>query len=190
MLGLAVPPERLMQAVEQPRAVLQGIVHGDQAGAAAHAALGCRLQAVQTDEGGRQRQPAAVGVELLLQVGDGATHAVRDRLAGVAYVVQARAITLLRHDLAQQIGEDPADRLALLAPVPFDRDPVEDGETGAVDELCAHLRHHTGACRQVEMVRPERPKRADMPAHGMGDLFELCGACRRGGHEPGAAPQL
>jgi hypothetical protein len=46
MLGLAVPPERLMQALEEPLPVPQGSVHGDQAGAAAHAALGRRLQAV------------------------------------------------------------------------------------------------------------------------------------------------
>ena len=111
MLGLPVPPEGLVQPLKQFRVAAQGLVHGAQAGAPAHAAFSRRLQAVQADEARRQRQPAAVGVELLLQVGDRAAHAVRYRLARIAHVVQARAVALLRHDLTDKIGEDPADRL-------------------------------------------------------------------------------
>jgi hypothetical protein len=55
MFGLPVPPEWLVQPVEQVRVAPQGIVHGDQVGASAHAALGGRLQTVQTDEARGQR---------------------------------------------------------------------------------------------------------------------------------------
>jgi hypothetical protein len=129
-------------------------------------------------------------MELLFQVGHGATHAMSDRLAGVTHVVQARAIALLRHDLAHQVGQNPADRLAFLAAIPFDRDPVEHGKTGTVLKLRTHSRHDSGACRQIEVARSERRQRAAMPARGLGDLLELCGACLGDGHEPVAAPQL
>jgi hypothetical protein len=165
------------------------VVHGDQVGAPAHAALGRRLQTVQSDEARRQRQPAAIGMELLLQVGDRPADAIRERLAGIAHVVEPRTVMLLRHDPPYQIGESPADCLGFVAPVAFDRDPIEDGEARAVHELRAHPRHRLGAGRQLELVGIEVGQRTEMLARYQGDLVELRGARIGYGHLPSSPRQ-
>ena len=144
-----------------------------QAGAAAVAARCRRLHAEQADEVRRRCQPAAVGVEMLLEVCHRAPHAVRQRLAGIAHVVEPRAVPLLRHHLAQQLRQQPGDRLVLGHAVALDRHPVEHGKADAVGQLAADRRHDLCATGQREPIGTQAGDRGLVGAHGLRDLVEF-----------------
>jgi hypothetical protein len=123
-------------------------------------------------------------MELLLQIGDGPADAMRKRLAGIAHVVQKRAVILLRHDPPHQIGQYPADRLAFLPPVALDRHPIEHGKARPVHELGAHPSHDLDAGWQLELGGIEAGHRTDVLARHPRDLVELRGTRIGYGHQP------
>ena len=114
---------------------------------------------------------------------------MRERFAGIAHVVQTRAVMLLRHDPPHQIGQDPADRLGFLPAVALDRNPIEHGEAWPVHELRAHPRHRLGAGRQLELVGIEVRQWTEVPARDACDLVELRGARMGHGHQPASPRQ-
>jgi hypothetical protein len=145
-------------------AALQLLVHRHQAHEPAQAALVRRAQADEAHELGRQVEPRRVGVELEIQVRHRAPHAILQRLARIAHVVDHGAVPLLRHQPTQERAEEPAERLVLLQREALDGKLVDDGEPYPLAQLRSDTGHDLAAMRQVELGRGEQERGQRLPS--------------------------
>src|SRR5262245_14095860 len=152
VLALPVEVERLVESREHLGTVAPDlVVCGDQTHDAAHAAFHGRVQAQESHVLGRAEIVAVVGVEALLRVGDVWAHPVAGRSPRVAHVVDHGAVPLLRHRPGDQRGEQPEEGDGLLALDALERQPVHDGEAGAVREHLADVGHGAPAVSEIEL---------------------------------------
>ncbi len=123
-------------------------------------------------------------MELELEVGDRAAHAVLERLAGVADVVDHRAIPLLRDRLTEERAQQPVHRAVLVLGEALDRDAIDHRQADAVAELLADPRHHLAAGRQREVRGREEQERERIAPERADRRRELGRRLVRERHEP------
>ena len=185
MLGLAVPREGTVEAREKIRmAPPQLVVRAGEAHEPAHPTLARRIDAIEPDQLRRQIQPRRVRVERELEIRDRAPHAVLERLARVAHVVEHGAIPFLGDRPPQQASEQPRERPVLLRRVPLHRHAVQHREPHPRAELLAHLAHDLGTRVESKLIRSQKDRWQRIPPNLAGDDVQLVDATLRERHQP------
>ncbi len=122
---------------------------------------------------GRAQVIAIVGVEALLDIGEVGSHAVAGQPARIPHVVDHGAVPLLRHRPGEERAEQPEQGHGLRAVDPLERQPIHDGEAGAMLEQAPYAGDGAAAMREIEIGRIERRHRERIGAQQGGDGQQL-----------------
>ena len=115
----------------------QPIVHREDAYHLTQPARLCRVQTKQADVVDQLVAKRIVGVKRALGVSDGETGAVAHILAGVAHVIEQRALHVLHDGAAEQLTHEPVDRWQFLGRITLGWHTVDNDEAAAGFQLVA-----------------------------------------------------